>query len=241
MSVLVNTKYRSDEEEIMDDFDYQGEILHDSLDKLTKINRWLGGNAVTISGLREVLKNVSKVETLRIVDLGCGSGDILRQIAKYGKESGYKFNLLGIDANKNTINYAEKLSVEYDNLSFQQMDIFSEQFNGLEYDLVLSTLFFHHFKEKELVAFLKPVLAKAKYGVVVNDLHRHRIAYYLFKLLCLTIKNRTIIEDGLTSVLRGFKKQELKEISEKLNVKYELKWKWAFRFQWILAGSGFKV
>ncbi|WP_317045321.1 hypothetical protein [Formosa algae] len=53
MSFLVDTKYRSEEEEIMDDLDYNGPILHDALDKLAKINQWLGGNAVTISGLKK--------------------------------------------------------------------------------------------------------------------------------------------------------------------------------------------
>ena len=237
MSVLVNTKYRSEQEEIMDDFEYQGEILHDSLDKLAKINRWLGGNKVTISGLKSILKNASKSKTIKIVDLGCGSGDILRQVAIYGKKQGYDFQLIGIDANKNTLKYAEELSVAFDNLKFKQLDVFSEEFKTLEYDLVLATLFLHHFKDDELVSFLEPILKKTKFGLVVNDLHRHRMAYYLFKLFCTTIKNRTIIEDGLTSVLRGFKKQELIGISEKLNAKYELKWKWAYRFQWILKGE----
>ena len=92
----------------------------------------------------------------------------------------------------------------------------------------------HHFKEDQLVSFLKPVLQKAKLGIVVNDLHRHKLAYYLFKLLCTTIKNKTIVEDGLTSVLRGFKREELTTISKQINANYQIQWKWAFRFQWIL-------
>jgi heme/copper-type cytochrome/quinol oxidase subunit 2 len=42
-------------------------------------------------------------------------------------------------------------------------------------------------------------------------------------------------EDGLTSILRGFKKQELIDFSKKLNFKkYIIQWKWAFRYQWII-------
>lgn len=234
MSVLVNTKYRSEQEEIMDDLDYKGPMLHDALDKLAKINQWLGGNKVTLNGLKKVLKNHSKKEPITIVDLGCGGGDILREVSKYGKQKGYELNLIGIDANPNTVNYARQLSQSYDNITFETMDIFSEPFRALEYDVVLTTLFLHHFKEKELVSFLKPVIEKAKLGIVVNDLHRHTLAYYLFKLLCTTIRNKTIIEDGLTSVLRGFKRNELEDISEKINVAYQIQWKWAFRFQWIL-------
>jgi hypothetical protein len=53
-------------------------------------------------------------------------------------------------------------------------------------------------------------------------------------LLSVFIKNNMIIEDGLTSVLRGFKRSELAHISKKLKVKPQISWKWAFRFQWIL-------
>ena len=234
MSLLINTKYRSEAEEIMDDLDYNGPILHDALDKLAKINQWLGGNIVTINGLKKALKQHTKTETITIIDLGCGGGDILRAVSLFGKKNNYKFKLIGIDANPHTVNYANKLSQNYDNVEFQEIDIFSEAFNNLEYDLVLTTLFLHHFKEDQLVSFLKPVLEKAKLGIVVNDLHRHKLAYYLFKLLCTTIKNKTIVEDGLTSVLRGFKRNELIAISEKINAAYQIQWKWAFRFQWIL-------
>ena len=234
MSVLVRTKYRSEDEEIMDDLDYSGPILHDALDKLAKINQWLGGNQVTINGLKKALHDHDKSKPITIVDLGCGGGDILRDVSRFGTQQGYQFKLVGIDANQHTVNYAESLSKNYDNIEFKAIDIFSKDFEDLDYDLVVTTLFLHHFKEEALVTFLKPVLEKAKLGIVVNDLHRHKLAYYLFKLLCTTIKNKTIVEDGLTSVLRGFKRNELEDISQQLNSNYQLRWKWAFRFQWIL-------
>jgi hypothetical protein len=98
----------------------------------------------------------------------------------------------------------------------------------------LTTLFLHHFKENELVNLLSQIRQKTSLGIVVNDLHRHPIAYYLFKLLSLVIKNEMVKQDGLTSILRGFKKEELEEISEKIKVKSQIQWKWAFRYQWII-------
>ena len=67
--------------------------------------------------------------------------------------------------------------------------------------------FLHHFKNKELVSFLKTTIQKAKIGVVVNDLHRHKLAYYLFKLIGIFVKNKIFKKDGLTSVLRAFKRK----------------------------------
>jgi hypothetical protein len=234
MSFLINTTQRTDAIEIMDDFSINGRILHDTLDALANINKWLGGNKVTLNGLKKVIKNHPKNEPLTIIDLGCGGGDILRKVANYGKKEGYIFNLVGIDANKDAMVYARQLSKNYPEISFIDCDIFSDEFESLQYDVVLTTLFLHHFKEEEIINILSTTKKKAKLGIVVNDLHRNPLAYYLFKLICLTIKNKMIIEDGLTSILRGFKRKDLENFSKELKVTPQIKWKWAFRYQWII-------
>lgn len=234
MDFFISTKNRTDKEELMDDFSIGGDLLRDTLDKLENINRWLGGNLMTVKALKKVLKNHPKEQELIIADIGCGHGDILRDVAKFGRKNGYKMKLIGMDANPTAIAYADELSTEFPELSFKTEDIFSEAFKNRKFDVVLATLFLHHFKEAQLVSFLGNTLKQTKIGIVVNDLHRHKLAYYLFMLLSVFIKNNMIIEDGLTSVLRGFKRNELVHISNKLKVKPQISWKWAFRFQWIL-------
>ncbi len=234
MSLFADTTYRADKSELMDDFSIGGEVLHDTLDKLAIINKWLGGNRVTIQGLKKLLKDHPKEKSLTLIDLGCGGGDILREIAEFGKKEGYNFNLIGIDANKDAIDYAAKLSQLYPEIVYVHCDIFSEEFKAMEYDIVLSTLFLHHFTEAQLVKFLSMVLNKASIGIVINDLHRHGIAYFLFNILCITIKNKMVKEDGLTSVLKGFKRSDLKNITKEIGAKAQIRWKWAFRFQWII-------
>ena len=234
MSFLVDTSHRSSEMEIMDDFTMEGALFRDTLDKLEIINRFLGGNSVTINGLKKLLKNQSKNKTITIVDLGCGNGDILRDVAKFGRKNNYSFNLIGIDANLAAIEYAKELSKEYSELSFKTIDILSEDFKKQSYDVVLCTLFLHHFKNEELISFLKTTTNKATIGVVVNDLHRHKLAYYLFKLIGFFIKNKMVRQDGLTSVLRAFKRKDLENIAKEIKVHFSIQWKWAFRYLWIL-------
>ncbi|MDB2385553.1 methyltransferase domain-containing protein [Polaribacter sp.] len=234
MDFFISTKKRTDKEELMDDFSIGGELLRDTLDKLENINRWLGGNKVTVKGLQNLLKNYPKDKTITIVDVGCGHGDILRDVAKFGRKKGYNFKLLGVDANPTAIEYANELSTNFPELEFKTQDIFSKEFQEQKFDVVLATLFFHHFKEKELTSFLRNTLQQTNIGIVVNDLHRNKLAYYLFMVLSLFIKNNMIIEDGLTSILRGFKREDLEKISKELKVKYSIQWKWAFRYLWIL-------
>lgn len=218
----------------MDDFSLKGELLRDTLDKLGNINKWLGGNRVTLDGIIQLLKNQPKNKTYTIIDLGCGHGDILRQVAKYGRKHQYSFRLIGIDANQDAIAYATELSSEYPNISFKSIDIFSDQFETLNFDIALTTLFLHHFKEEEIIKLLKKLYANANIGLVINDLQRSKLAYGLFKLLGLVITNQMIKQDGLTSILRAFKREELEEISQQLHLKSQIRWKWAFRYQWLI-------
>ncbi|RVT72742.1 methyltransferase domain-containing protein [Flavobacterium sufflavum] len=235
--MLISTKHRTELPEIMDDFTLEGEILRDALDKIAKINQLLGGNKLTLLGVKTLLKNVAVDTEITIVDVGCGNGDMLRTLADYGFKNNFKLKLIGIDANSFTINHAVNLSKKYSNISYRCENIFNEAFTELKYDIILSTLVLHHFKEDEIIEILTVFYTNARLGIVINDLQRSLIAYRLFQLICFVFQlSEMTKKDGLISILRGFKKEDLIRFSEKLNFKkYTIEWKWAFRYQWIIS------
>jgi len=116
------------------------------------------------------------------------------------------------------------------------MKIFSESFSELKCDIILCTLTLHHFENNEIIKLLRLFDTNSRLGFVVNDLHRNSLAYRLFQLVCFVFRmNEMSRNDGLISILRGFKKEELVDFSEKLSFKkYSIQWKWAFRYQWIV-------
>jgi 2-polyprenyl-3-methyl-5-hydroxy-6-metoxy-1,4-benzoquinol methylase len=233
--MFINTTYRSNEPEIMDDFTMEGDVLQNTLDKIAVINKKLGGNKITISGVEKLLKKNTSKTIVTIIDIGCGNGDMLRALADYGKQHHFNLQLMGIDANDYTINYARKLSVAYPQISFNTMDVLSKNFGAVKSDIVVATLFLHHFKNNEIQNMLVSLTNNTSTGIVINDLHRCRTAYYLFKLISLFIKNVMVRNDGAISVLRGFKKKELQAISKQLpHTQSTIQWKWAFRYQWII-------
>ncbi|TDE27510.1 MULTISPECIES: methyltransferase domain-containing protein [Flavobacterium] len=234
--MFLNTKFRTDTLETMDNFAMEGEILRDALDKIAKINQLLGGNLLTLRGVQELTAKISKSKGITIVDVGCGNGDMLRTLAAYGLKNNLNFQLIGVDANNFTINHAQKLSENYPNIRYRCQDIFDKPFEELKYDIVLCTLTLHHFKDSEIIDLLNVFYKNSNVGIVINDLHRSSVAYRLFQALCFVFRlNNVPRQDGLTSILRGFKKEELVRFSEKLNFKkYKIQWKWAFRYQWII-------
>jgi 2-polyprenyl-3-methyl-5-hydroxy-6-metoxy-1,4-benzoquinol methylase len=234
--MFINTKSRTNDPEIMDDFNMEGEVLREALDKIAKINQLLGGNQLTLQGVKSLIQNRDKNQQITIVDVGCGNGDMLRKLADFGNKNQYNFNLIGIDANNFTIKYAQKLSKNYINIIYSCEDIFDELFSNLKYDIILCTLTLHHFKNEEIEKLLKLFYTKSNIGIIINDLQRSQISYRLFQLLGIVFSlNKMSKQDGLTSILRGFKKNELINFSEKLKFRnYTIQWKWAFRYQWVI-------
>ena len=221
----------------MDDFSMNGSDLRMALDKIARINQLLGGNKLTLQGVKDLIAPIDVTQKLTIVDLGCGNGDMLRLIADWAESNRRQLELIGVDANAHTIEYARELSLHYPNISYHCTDIFSNTIAASAYDIALFTLTLHHFKNEEIAQLLRTFKQNTRIGVVVNDLQRSSVAYRLFQALCFVFRLNAISRnDGLISILRGFKRNELVSLSEKLNYKkYSIQWKWAFRYQWILS------
>jgi ubiquinone/menaquinone biosynthesis C-methylase UbiE len=224
---------RSTAPEIMDDLDYAGDLMDKTLRELEIINRWLGGNHVTITALKKLLKTWSSDTPIHIVDLGCGRGDMLRLIKHWAKANNIAVKLTGIDANPYIVAAAQKNLQHDSDIELLTVNILSEQFRRLNFDVVIGTLFFHHFTNNELVDFFKTLKVQARLGLIINDIHRHPIAFHSIRILTQLFSKSSMVKyDAPLSVLRAFKKHELIEILQQSELKpFSINWKWAFRWQ----------
>lgn len=227
---------RSDTEEIMDDLGCSGEVVHQTLRELEFINQWLGGNRITLDGLDRLISKKKLSHKLILADLGCGSGQMLKLVHNRFKNKSLDLQLLGIDANPNIISYAQKNCQHLNNVSFKSANILDAFFQHEEYDVIMATLFLHHFTSHQLIEIFKDLRNQARIGIVINDLHRHPLAYYSIKFLTRLFSRSSMVKyDAPLSVLRGFKKRELVEILHEAGIlNYTLTWRWAFRWQIII-------
>ncbi len=225
---------RSSGIEIMDDLNCNGEVVHQTLRELEFINKWLGGNAVTLDAVEKLTTGL-KNTTLSIADLGCGSGDMLRLLSDWASKRQIKLQLTGIDANPHIISFARTRCADHPEITFEAVDIFSDEFKKRKFDIVLGTLFYHHFDSDHLIRFFSQLKQQARIGIVINDIHRHWLAYYSIKYLTQLFSHSSMVKfDAPLSVLRAFKRNELENIMTNSGMRhYTLKWKWAFRWQTI--------
>lgn len=223
--------HRSSGVEIMDDLNCKGEVVDQTLRELEFINRTLGGNAVTVNGVKELLRE-KNIEAVSIMDLGCGGGDMLKLLKH---ELKINASFMGIDANPNIVAYAIQNNQD-SSISFETVNILSDKFSALMCDVTIATLFFHHFDDDQLAKIFKQLKKQSRIGIVINDLHRHPLAYYSIKLLTRLFSKSSMVKyDAPLSVLRGFTRKELIDILNKTGIiHYRIKWKWAFRWQVII-------
>jgi 2-polyprenyl-3-methyl-5-hydroxy-6-metoxy-1,4-benzoquinol methylase len=226
---------RSAEVEIMDDLECSGEVVHQTLRELEVINTLLGGNHVTLDGIRKLAVSGSP-RTLHVADLGCGGGDILRLMHRWAKRKRFSLQLTGIDANPHIVAFAAAHTSPEDNIAYEAVDIFSCDFASREFDIVTGTLFYHHFSEQQLTEFFRQLKTQVRVGFVINDIHRHWFAYYSILWLTRIFSKSPMVKfDAPLSVCRAFRKNELRDILRNAGIEtYSMRWMWAFRWQVIV-------
>lgn len=226
---------RSTDLEIMDDLSCSGEVVDQTLRELDIINRWLGGHRVTLEGIKEMIQPDLSQETAPycIADLGCGGGDLLRRIAELGRKLGIPMKLIGIDANPHIVEYARKHSTDYPEISYEALNVLSSEFAERRFDLITGTLFFHHFDDAALVVLLRQLRRQARVGLVINDIHRHPLAYHSIRLLTRSFSSSSMVRfDAPLSVRRAFTRTEWVRLLANSGIShYTLVWKWAFRWK----------
>jgi ubiquinone/menaquinone biosynthesis C-methylase UbiE len=233
--MLIDLKKRSNQPELMDDFKEGLQALRVVFDDINRVNVILGGNNITINAVARLIKE-NPQESYTIVDMGCGDGNMLREVANFCRKNTQNTRLIGIDLNQEALQLASEASVDYSEIEYQHKDILQIKSTDLNCDIVINTLCMHHFVDKDLLTFLAKFNELASIGVVFNDLQSSRWAYYLFKLFSLIfIKTKTAKIDGLISISKGFIKSDLLTYTKNLpSVAHQIKWKWAFRYVWVM-------
>ena len=172
-------------------------------------------------------------EGLRIVDIGCGYGDMLRQVERRAARRGVEVDLLGIDLNPTTIRIATEATPDTSNIRWEVMNLFDMP-KDRRPDIVISSLFAHHLGDAELLDFVRWLDRNCRVGWFINDLHRHWIsAWGLTLIFAVWPVHRFVRNDGPVSVRRAFVRDDLNRVAEAAGLPSDgltLRWWFPFRF-----------
>lgn len=232
----MNFTRRSTRPELMDDPSLPLDELQLALKDIAVVNRYLGGNIITIRALENMIAAHPEKRHWTVVDVGCGDGEVLRQVARHFKNASHKIEFLGIDINDKSIDSAREKSKGLKNILFSTQNIMTIDASTFDCDVILCTLTMHHFSDEQILLFMSKFQKLAAIGIIVNDLERSKIAYRLFQLFSgIFMKSNVAKHDGRVSIARAFKKGELETYSKQLALSdYSIDWKWAFRYVWVI-------
>lgn len=207
---LPDFKQRYQGAETIDDPQFSGRELFLALRHLSYINRHFGNYAAVRRGINRVLLHNPGMESLHIVDMGCGGGDLMCYLDGYLRERGIDAKFTGLDINPHMINRAENQTCRSINVEFIEADVLQPDFQIPECDVLVASHFIYHFTDEALVQFVQRNFHKVKLAFVFSELRRSRRSYWLFKMFGpLLFPGRITVSDGLIAIRRAFTTREL--------------------------------
>lgn len=201
---MVDLSKRIYDDEWMDDLSRPQEEFDRAYKELTFLNRHLGG-------LRAVERFLRSDEGGLLLDVGAGGCDIGDALGEEGH-----WMSVSMDLNAKGLHMAAGSAPVI-------ADAFEPPFRDESFDVVSASLLFHHLSNEDCVQVLANMYRIAKKRVIVNDLHRHPMAYYSILLLTRLFSESPMVQnDGPLSVRRGFKRSELYSIAQQAGISVEV-------------------
>lgn len=193
----------------MDQSGCDKEKLFNTYQQFSAINRLISGwQRIYKDHIRPVLKDPS--ESYSLLDIGCGGGDIIKLIDRLARKDGMKLQITGIEPDDRAIEFLSDQKWA-ENITILQSTSAKLVQEKRSFDIVISNHLIHHLKQAELEIICGNAKKLAAKKVIFNDIERSDIGYASFKVAATPLfRNSFIVEDGLTSIKRSFRKDELR-------------------------------
>jgi 2-polyprenyl-3-methyl-5-hydroxy-6-metoxy-1,4-benzoquinol methylase len=219
-------RQRSTAAEWMDDAAATEAEFAGALHDLARINSLSLAYRPTLSWLDRLVARTG-AQSLSVLDVGAGGGDMLRAIAGWGARRGVAVQLTGLDRSPWAARTAAAAGTPGE---FLTTDLFALD-PARRFDVVLCSLFAHHLCDAELVRFFRWIEARARRGWLVSDLHRHWLPWgFVWGAVRALRMDPMVVHDSTVSVARGFIRADWQRLLAEAGIAADIRW--AVPFRW---------
>lgn len=228
---MVDYSRRSATPEYMDEAWVEGTDVVYALKELEYVNRFLGGARATLRALEHHVKTKPGA-VVEIIDLGTGAGDIPVAIVHWARARAIDVRIVAVDFNPFICAWTRKRVVGFPEIEVQEGDVFDLPFAPGSFDYVHCAMLLHHFPQAEAAHILRIMHALCRQALIVNDLHRHPVAFHTITWLTQLLSRSPMVKhDAPVSVLRGFRQSDLEELGRLSGLdEFSVARFWPFRF-----------
>ncbi len=147
----------------------------------------------------------------RVLDLGCGGGDLARALVRWAGSDGFALEVVGVDPDDRAIAAARRATAR--GVTFRQASSADLVAAGERFDVVVSNHVLHHLDDPSRAAFLADSEQLATGRSLHSDIRRSRAAYRAYALASPLVSAGTFVRvDGLRSIRRSFTLPELQTV-----------------------------
>jgi 2-polyprenyl-3-methyl-5-hydroxy-6-metoxy-1,4-benzoquinol methylase len=200
--------------ELLDDPAANPAAVAESLRNIARANRWFGGAAAVRFGLERTLGRLPKGSAISLLDLGTGLGDLPGVAVRWGAARGIRVTPIGLELNRVAARLAQATG-----LPTAVACAGAPPIRDKSVDVVLVSQVAHHLTQESIVHLLRTSDRLARRAVIVADLRRDRLAPPAFwcgaRFLAF---DPVTVADGMTSLRRGFSREELRALMARAGV-----------------------
>jgi len=179
-------------------------VLAENLRDLRRVDRWLGGQTLTLAALHALA--LPSPDRLSVVDVASGGGELPAALVR----SGAAARAVALDRNEAILELARRSAP---GVVLVHGDALELPFPDGAFDVATCSLALHHFDPPGAVTVLREMRRVARVGVVVNDLVRCWHGYVgALVLTPLFSRSPVTRHDAPLSIRRAYTVAELRDL-----------------------------
>jgi ubiquinone/menaquinone biosynthesis C-methylase UbiE len=165
-------------------------------------------------GVTPIVRDVLRRNVRSVLDVGCGSGDVVRGLTREAGRLGRSLEIVASDYSDAVLDIARARTPAGDGIRFEKADARALPFADASFDVATCNLALHHFEPADATAVLRELRRVSRLTPLVSDLQRSRLGFAAaYAFAHVIARNRLTKHDAPLSVRRAYTPSEVSALA----------------------------